>query len=305
MSDQWRRRIHAQRQHLALDRTHRRQRLRRQFRDAGRDAARPGAGRQHHRIGRVLASIGKHDAIDTAAMARNGGDRLMLVDAGAGRLRGDPQRERKLAIVDLMILRGEHRARELAGKVRLAPSRLGGGNPLQRQLEPLLEREMMKKPGLVVGGERNDQRALAAQLHVDTGGLLELLGKRRPARLAVAAERHQGLLAGLGFGAGRQHAGGRVGRARAGGATVEHAHRHAAGGEPPRNPEPDHAGPDDGHRLGSVTFAVVDGRQAAGQVAPPFAGMTQTGSMGLISAASARHPRLYGLMMGIFKGLDK
>ena len=33
--------------------------------------------------------------------------------------------------------------------------------------------------------------------------------------------------------------------------------------------------------------------------------MTQTGSMGLISAASPRHPRPYALMMGIFKGLHK
>jgi hypothetical protein len=40
---------------------------------------------------------------------------------------------------------------------------------------------------------------------------------------------------------------------------------------------------------------LIDGWQAVGQVAPPFAGMTQTGSMGLISAASARHPRPYAL----------
>jgi len=38
--------------------------LRRQIGDAGGDAARPGAGRQHHGIGRVLSSIGQHDAVD-------------------------------------------------------------------------------------------------------------------------------------------------------------------------------------------------------------------------------------------------
>ena len=33
--------------------------------------------------------------------------------------------------------------------------------------------------------------------------------------------------------------------------------------------------------------------------------MTQTGSMGLISAAASRHPRPYAVMMGIFNGLHK
>ena len=33
--------------------------------------------------------------------------------------------------------------------------------------------------------------------------------------------------------------------------------------------------------------------------AAPFAGMTQTGSMGLISAAISRHPKPYRFIMGI------
>src|SRR5260370_27783326 len=72
----------------------------------------------------------------------------MLVDAGAGRPRGCRQGERELAVVDLMILRGKHRAGQLAGKVGLAPSGFGGGNPVQRQGELLLGREVMNSPAL-------------------------------------------------------------------------------------------------------------------------------------------------------------
>ena len=50
----------------------------------------------------------------------------------------------------------------------------------------------------------------------------KLRGEGRPARLALAAERDQRLLARLGLGAGRQHAGRRVARAGAGRAAIEH-----------------------------------------------------------------------------------
>src|SRR5260370_30802779 len=88
-----------------------------------------------------------------------------------------------------MILRAEHRAGELAGQMRLAPSRFRSRNPMQRQLELLLELEVMKEPRLVIGGERDDQRPLAAQLNVDAGGLLELVRGCPPAGLAVPGAR--------------------------------------------------------------------------------------------------------------------
>ena len=77
------------------------------------------------------------------------------------------QAGRELAVVDLMVLRAPHRAGELAGEMRLAPARLGGGNPLQRQAELLLMRKMMMDARLIVGGERDDQRAFRAQFDVD------------------------------------------------------------------------------------------------------------------------------------------
>jgi len=64
-------------------------------------------------------------------------------------------------------------------------------------------------------------------------------------------------------------------------AAVEHGNRDAAGREPPRNAEPDHPGPDDGDRSGLGNNRC----EALRHQAAPFAGMTQTGSMGLISAA--------------------
>src|SRR5215472_4898938 len=103
------------------------------------------------------------------------------MNARARDARRNEQRRCKLAVVDLMILRSKHRARELAGKMRLALARLGRGDPLQRQIKLALELEMMKEPRLIVGSERDHQRALAPQLDVDARNLLELLRKRRPA----------------------------------------------------------------------------------------------------------------------------
>ena len=114
----------------------------------------------------------------------------------------------------------------------------------------------------------------------------QLLGESRPARLAVAAERDQRLFAGLGLAARRQHAGRGMARARAGLAAVEHRNLGAAG-EPPGNAEPDHAGADNGDArpLAEGKWAVFVPLNAA-----PFAGMTQTGSTGLISAAPCAAP---------------
>src|SRR5262249_3056689 len=68
----------------------------------------------------------------------------------------------------------------------------------------------------------------------------------------------------------------------------------------PRNGKADHPGADDGDiRLSDIRYGLVR------QPAAPFAGMTQTGSMGVISAASARHPRPSNLMMGIPARLHK
>ena len=98
---------------------------------------------------------------------------------------------------------------------------------------------------LIVRGQGEQQRALAPQFDVDAARAQQLVGKGRPARLAVAPERDQRLLAGLGLAARRQHAGRGMARARAGLAAVEHRHRRPAG-EPPGDAQADHAGADDG-----------------------------------------------------------
>ena len=90
-----------QREHLAFDRPHRRAVLRR---DAA-DAARPGAGRQHHDIGRDLHAVRQHHAVGAAVRDRNFLDRLVLVDGRAGGFGRDAQCSGKLAVVDLMVFR--------------------------------------------------------------------------------------------------------------------------------------------------------------------------------------------------------
>ena len=115
---------------------------------------------------------------------------------------------------------------------------------------------------------------------------LKLGRESRPQRLARAAERDQILLARLGFGAGRQHPGGGMACPCPGRALVEHRHGGAALRQPPGDAKADHAGADDGDlQLG------IGPRNRLRHSAAPFAGMTQTGSVGLISAASPRHPR--------------
>src|SRR5215471_20263225 len=110
----------------------------------------------------------------------------MLADAGAGRFGSEAQRGRELAIVDLRVFGAEHRSGELARQMRLAPPRLGRGNPLKRQPEFLLEHKLMAQPCLVVRGQGDDQCPLTPQVYVDARDLQQLRGESGPARLAFA-----------------------------------------------------------------------------------------------------------------------
>ena len=149
----------------------------------------------------------------------------MLVNCHAGRFGGDAQRLHELAVIDLMILRREQRAGDFSRQMRLPLARVGGRQPFERQVETPLKLQAMGDLRVIVGGQGEQQRALAPQFDVDAAGAQQLVGKGRPARLAVAPERDQRLLAGLGLAARRQHAGRGMARARAGLAAVEHRHR--------------------------------------------------------------------------------
>ncbi len=201
----------------------------------------------------------------------------MLANCRAGRLGGDAQRLHQLAVVDLVVLRGKQRAGDFAGKMRLARPGGGGRQPFERQIELTLKLQALRDLGLIVRGQGEMQDALAPQFDIDAARPQKFLGKGRPARLALAAERDQRFFAGLGFAASRQHAGSRVAGARSGLAAIEHRDRGAAG-QPPGDTQADDAGADDG-----------DTRPTIGMIrlahAAPFAGMIQTGSTGVISAA--------------------
>ncbi len=137
--------------------------------------------------------------------------------------------------------------------------------------------KMMVDARLVVGGERDDERALRAQFDIDAGSLQQFRGERRPARLAFASERDQGILARLRLAAGGEHAGGGMAGAAARRAAVEHLDRCALGRQPPGNAKPDHPGADDGD-LGRGFGRCAEACWNRVQEAAPFAGITQTGS---------------------------
>ena len=60
------------------------------------------------RVGRNARAVLEHDAGGAAGLHRDFRHRAVLVDSGAGGLRGNAQRVGELAVVDLMILRAEH-----------------------------------------------------------------------------------------------------------------------------------------------------------------------------------------------------
>jgi len=72
--------------------------------------------------------------------------------------------------------------------------------------------------------------------------------------------------------------------ARTGRATIKDLDKSAACRQPPSNTKPDDASANDGD------FWFANAREAIRHDTAPFAGMTQTGSTGLISAANSAAP---------------
>ena len=207
--------------------------------------ARPGACGQHHDIGFGARAVFKDEPGGAPVLDADFLDRTLLDDRRAGCRSGDAQRLAQFAVVDLVILRAEHGAGDLAGQMRLLAARRRGRQPFQRQAELERKVEPMRDLGLIVRGQRQHQRALAPQFDIDAACAQKLLGESRPARLAVAAERDQRLFAGFGLRAGRQHPGRRIARAGSGLAAVVHRNLGAAA-KPPGDAEPDDAGADNG-----------------------------------------------------------
>jgi hypothetical protein len=168
----------------------------------------------------------------------------MFVNSHAGGLGGDAQGLDEFAIVDLMVLRAKHRAGDFSRKMRFFGTRRGGRQPSERQIETALKLEPMGKLAMIVSGQSEDKRALAAQFDIDAGDAEKLRGKTRPTRLTLAAERDQRFLAGLGLTARREHAGRCMACTPAGVAAIKHRDRRAAR-KPPCDAKPDYAGAED------------------------------------------------------------
>ena len=245
---QRRRRIHLQGEHLALDRPHRRQIG---GRDAG-DLARPGAGRQHHNIGTIAAPLG-----DDARGAPAGDDdlahRAMLDQLDPGMPRGDRQRLSQQPVLDLVIAGAEDGRSGTRFQMRLALSRLGGGQPLQVEPKPFLEFIGMAQLGCVVAIERDDQRALVAVIDRDAAGPFQLACEIGPQALAFERQRQERLLPRLRLDRRSEHAGGRPAGTAPGVAAVVHGDRAAGLCQPPRDTEADDPGADD-DRLRTVRW---------------------------------------------------
>ncbi len=173
------------------------------------------------------------------------GRRTGAPDLTSRDLDGVGQRRHQLARVDRAI--GGHVEREPDGRRerRLGAARGRGPEPLDR--EPALLAvgvELVELLGLVaVAGD--DERAREAQARVAAGGLLELGAEVGEAGGGAQAEVEQRLLAELGLGDGREHAGGVAPGAVLAG--VEHERAQAALGGAPRHGEADDAPADDGY----------------------------------------------------------
>ena len=228
MPEQRLRGIHAQRQHLALDRPHRRPGRRRQAFEPGR----PGAAREHDHVGAHALAVDDHPA-HPSPFDVQGAHLGVLAQRAARREERLLQRQHQAAAVDLMVVRAQHRGGKARTQVRLQPARLDAAQPLELDAAGALELEREAQPLDVVARERDRERALLAVAHADAGGGFELIAERGPQALALQIEREQAFLAGLGLEARRQHAGRGPGRAASRLAALEHGDRAAGGGKPP------------------------------------------------------------------------
>src|SRR5262249_34216312 len=168
----------------------------------------------------------------------------MLTNLYARPLGRDAHSLRELAVVDLVILGRKQRAGDFPGKPWLARPSRRRREPFERQIELPLKFQMMRDRRLIVGGQRKNDRALAAQFDIDAACALKLFRKGRPALLAFAPKRDECFRARLRLAASRQHAGSGTGCARASLAAIEYRDGRARS-EPPGNAKPDHAGADD------------------------------------------------------------
>ena len=129
--------------------------------------------------------------------------------------------------------------------MRLALSRLGGGQPLQVEPKPLLEFIGMAQLGGVVAIERDDEGTLITITDRNAAGRFQLARKIGPQALAFKRQRQEGLFAGLRLDRGSQHAGCGPAGAMPGFAAVVNRDRATGLRQPPSDAEADDAGADD------------------------------------------------------------
>ena len=259
-------RVHRQRQHLALDRAHRRP----QGLGQAVDLPGPGPGGEHHGLGGE-APVVDDDPGGMPGRGLDGGDGGLLLQLAAGPQEGLLQGQHQEAVVDLMVPRAVDRRRRAGPEVGLSRACLAAAQPLELDAQAALELVAEAQLLDVVAIERGDQGALVAVAEGPAAGGLEVAAEGRPEPLALQGQLQQRLLAGLAFDARSQHAGRRPGGAPPGAAAVEDGDVAAGLGEPPGNAEAANAGTDHGDpgAAGSIERSGTRHREA------PFAGMIQ------------------------------
>src|SRR5690606_14585697 len=168
----------------------------------------------------------------------------------------------------LMVVAAVDGGRRAGAQIRLAPARLGPGQPVELESEAALEVEVEAQALDVVARERHDQGALVAVVDDGSRRRLDRAREIGPEPLALARKLQQPLLARLGLDTGGEHAGGGPCRAAAGRAAVEDRDRAAGLGQPPADAEAAHARAHDGDARAAsrVVAGGIDGADGCGGV---------------------------------------
>src|SRR5215470_13152787 len=129
--------------------------------------------------------------------------------------------------------------------MRLQPPRLRAREPAELDAKAPLVVDIAAKAARLIGVGCDGEGAIGAELDGNAGDGLELGGEAGPAVKALAGERRQRALVGLGLNTGCQHAGRRPAGAVAGAVALENIDRCARLRETPADAEPDDARADD------------------------------------------------------------
>ena len=186
---------------LALDGAHRRSR------GLGQPGGAPGAGREHRERGVDAGAARRDDAAQGSRLDDRLGYLVARQHVHAGQLAGAQQRRAGLPRVYLALVPRQDAAAAAGREAWLQLAGLRGGDPLDRKVEPGLEGVQAADRFDLVAVEPEVEDAAAAEAGGEARDGLELGREGLPALVAREGQGEQLLLAELGLGGRREHAG--------------------------------------------------------------------------------------------------